>query len=418
MSDVKQRPIKASADANDWLVVQSDSAGLGDERRVKISDLPAGGGSGSGESIIASQQTIGPAAASGHLLLTSTQANTAARIHLEPNGYPTGTTSKIDLMLDPYDDDPANYRIGNMYTKGYDVADASTTQGNSGVVVVGAKSVGSHWGVWPTMHFGFSDDGAGAATPVKMYYFDTTDTVWRTPMRGGWRSGITVSVGDYCTANNKIYQATSAGTTGATMPSHTSGNASDGAVSWDWIRTPNGSNVKGCLLVGDRDDMPKFGFANARTQFSKDVVTWYNTKQLYLDSSNASGWYTYTLNTSDFRIEYDGTHYLRFSKSSNFYTAVGLARTVWTITDTSASVTPSIAGAEAIVLTPAGTITVTSFAGGLANQVFYVEAGNGNVTLQHGTNLKLAGGVNKTLTTDDCLMFKMNSAGTVAKQVL
>lgn len=379
---------------------------------------PGGGGSGSGESIIASQQTIGPAAAPGHLLLTSTQSDTAARIHLEPNGYPTGTTSKIDLMVDPYDDDPANYRIGNMYAKSYDAADASTTQGNGGVVVIGAKSVGSHWGIWPTIHFGFSDDGAGAATPVKLYYFDTTDTAWRTPMRGGWRAGLSISIGDYCTANNKIYQATTAGTTGATMPSHTSGNASDGAVSWDWIRTPNGSNVAGCMVVGDRDDMPKFGFSAARMQFSKETVTWYNTKHRYLDSSNAASWYTHCFNTSDFRIEYDASHYIRYSKSSNFYTAVGLARTLGTVTDTSATVTPGIAGAENVVLTPASAITVTSFTGGLAHQIFCVEAGNANVTLQHGASIKLAGAVNKTLSTDDVLMFKMNSGGTIAKQII
>ena len=39
MSDVKQRPIKATADASDWLVVQSDDAGLGDEKRVSIGNV-------------------------------------------------------------------------------------------------------------------------------------------------------------------------------------------------------------------------------------------------------------------------------------------------------------------------------------------------------------------------------------------
>ena len=34
--DVKHRPIKAASDANDWVVVQADDAGLGDEKRVKL----------------------------------------------------------------------------------------------------------------------------------------------------------------------------------------------------------------------------------------------------------------------------------------------------------------------------------------------------------------------------------------------
>lgn len=50
MSDIKHRPIKPYADGNDWVTVQSDSAGLGEEKRVKgglvssfdsIADIPA-----------------------------------------------------------------------------------------------------------------------------------------------------------------------------------------------------------------------------------------------------------------------------------------------------------------------------------------------------------------------------------------
>jgi hypothetical protein len=39
MSDVKQRPIADAVNANDWVVVQGDAAGFGDEKRVKVSDI-------------------------------------------------------------------------------------------------------------------------------------------------------------------------------------------------------------------------------------------------------------------------------------------------------------------------------------------------------------------------------------------
>ena len=48
MSDVKQRPIANSVNNNDWIVVQSDDAGLGDEKRVRVSAV--GGGSGGSSS--------------------------------------------------------------------------------------------------------------------------------------------------------------------------------------------------------------------------------------------------------------------------------------------------------------------------------------------------------------------------------
>jgi len=49
---------------------------------------------------------------------------------------------------------------------------------------------------------------------------------------GGWASGNTYARYDKVTNGGRLYQALNAGTSGATAPTHTTGDASDGAISW------------------------------------------------------------------------------------------------------------------------------------------------------------------------------------------
>lgn len=46
------------------------------------------------------------------------------------------------------------------------------------------------------------------------------------------------NVGEYCSANSKVYRCTVAGLCSATAPSHTSGTATDGTVTWEYVSTP------------------------------------------------------------------------------------------------------------------------------------------------------------------------------------
>lgn len=51
-----------------------------------------------------------------------------------------------------------------------------------------------------------------------------------------WVTGQSVSSGDLRSANGRVYKSNTTGTTGATRPSHTSGTASDGTVTWQHWR--------------------------------------------------------------------------------------------------------------------------------------------------------------------------------------
>lgn len=376
-----------------------------------------------GQRVISSDVGVGKSnqAGGGHLLVRDRRANNPTRMHIEPSGPVTGVAAKLDLMLDPYETDGVNYRIRNIYTKTYDAADTSTTQGNNGIVVDGVKGVGTHFGIYPGWHFGFSDDGSGAAVPFKLYYFDTSDTVWRAGLRGGWASGLVIAINDFILASNKLYQATTAGTTGATIPSHAAGTVSDGGVSWAFVRdfAAASPQFRANVVIGDRDDLPKFGLPLVRAQFAQDVAFWNGKKARFLDGANASAWSIFTNGgTDDLYIEsQDATKRFRFDATGAFMQIAGLAICCTGTAEASLAVAPSIAGARILTFGNASAVTVTSFSGGVSNQEFYVRSSNAQTTIAHNASIRLKGAANLLVTTDMCLLFVMNTAGTIATQV-
>jgi hypothetical protein len=378
-----------------------------------------------GNRIISSNVGIGKSlqASGGHLLIRNARGTQATRVHIEPNGYVVGTASKLDLMLDPYDDTGnLGYRILNFFTKTYDPADAATTTGSNGIGVIGMKGVTNQFGVFPTMQFGFSDGAAGSATPLHLHYFDYSDSAWRTPMLGGWRTGMAVTAGDYCLGSYHLYQAATSGTTGSTLPSHSSGDASDGGVTWTFIRDFQAvsSHFRGVVMIGDRDDMPKFGLPTSRAQFSQDIAMWNGKKFRFLNGSSASAWSVYTNGgTDDLYIETeDGGKRIRLDATGQFMQLANLVIASTGNSDTSGTSTPSIKGIRLLTFGNTSATTITSFIDGISNQEFYVRASNGQTTIQHNANIRLLGGIDHTLSTDMVLHFVMNTAGTVATQVL
>lgn len=75
-------------------------------------------------------------------------------------------------------------------------------------------------------------------------WWDVRDPLWTTPFEGGvtvvWASGVAVNKNDQRYYGLYLYQAATAGTTGATPPTHTSGTVSDGGVSWIYLGYNNG----------------------------------------------------------------------------------------------------------------------------------------------------------------------------------
>ncbi len=364
-----------------------------------------------------SRSKIGASSNNNHLRMTSTEADTAGRMHFEPNGRPAGTASKSDWMLDPYDLDPTNYRHSNIYTKTYDPADIATQQGDNGVIVWGGKAVGDFHGIFPVIHFAFSDDGIGGAVPGKLCYFDTSDTVWRTPMKGAWRGpDLDVTTGEYRLAGSKLYQAQNSGLTGSTKPTHLSGTVSDGAIDWLFIRNfaAAAASIKGCWLFGDRDSMPKFGWPNVRVQYAKDFAMWQNARMQFADVAGALAWSLYPVTgTDDVRLESNDGRFVRYSKTGKYIQTSGLADIVAPVTMANGDATPSIAGVR--MLQAAGSAPITSFTGGAPNQSF-VFKGNGTVTLTHNSNIVLNTGANKTPANGKILRFWTNGAGTMVTE--
>ena len=88
------------------------------------------------------------AGVSGRVLIRNTTNNSPTRIHIEPKGYVVdGTVAKTDWMFDPYQDDPVNYRIVNLYTK---VGNGDGLNGENGAAILGVKGVGDHFGIYPS----------------------------------------------------------------------------------------------------------------------------------------------------------------------------------------------------------------------------------------------------------------------------
>ena len=67
--------------------------------------------------------------------------------------------------------------------------------------------------------------------------FDYISKSWLLPRN--WVASTVFAAGAYCNASGNIYQTTAGGTSGTTVPSHTSGTATDGGITdWAYISAP------------------------------------------------------------------------------------------------------------------------------------------------------------------------------------
>lgn len=75
-----------------------------------------------------------------------------------------------------------------------------------------------------------------------------------------WGATTPYVVGDWVTANGSIYRATVAGTSGSTAPSHTTGTATDGSVTWLYVQgAMTGSAATPTQVFSDSDVAAQYG---------------------------------------------------------------------------------------------------------------------------------------------------------------
>jgi hypothetical protein len=97
-----------------------------------------------------------------------------------------------------------------------------------------------------------------------------------------WVTSTVYALNAYVFYGNNVYTATSAGTSGATPPTHTSGSVSDGGVTWKYIYTtatsfhPTGNqvgfNVAHGNLTADYSDAATLGTNTSRVLGNLDVA--------------------------------------------------------------------------------------------------------------------------------------------------
>jgi hypothetical protein len=164
------------------------------------------------------------------------------------------------------------------------------------------------FGLYPSLQLGFQDCSI-TATPMTMYYFDTSDTEWRTGQQGIWRAGKSVEINKHLQYGGKLYKCLASGICGVTAPTHTSGTVSDGNIDLQFIRdyVPSANNFRPAVLIGDRDDRPLFGFPDVRLQLAKDTLVKYGKKIHFLDQNGKKTTLQATSNQTLSILKDDGT---------------------------------------------------------------------------------------------------------------
>ena len=341
-------------------------------------------------------------------LIKVAEDGTATRVHIEPNGYiQTGTTSKLDLMFDDYEQDPVNYRIAAMFAE---TGDMPHLYGENGRAVLNIKGTGQQWGVWPSWGLGFQD---GTRVPMKAFLYDTSDTEWRTPQKGMWRTSVGYALGDYVLSEFKLYKATNSGTSGASAPTHASGTVSDGVISWEFIRNYQSTVASHdtCVLFGSVDDMPLFGQFDIPVQYHGHTVhkNGFRDKWLKNDGTSLLAWAGVRSDSNSYQIEMSDSSTFQFFEG--WYRSTGMAESLWPEIENTNSATVDVSKLQKVVMSNTAATTVTGFTNARAHQSLYVESTNGNTTIQHNSNIRLKGAVDATLGTDSMLHFVRHSDG-------
>jgi parallel beta-helix repeat protein len=103
-----------------------------------------------------------------------------------------------------------------------------------------------------------------------------------------WSAAKVTAVGAYVSAGLNIYKSATAGTTGASAPSHATGAVSDGGVDWLWVAGATGNLDPAGNIVGANIAKGSY-LANVQVQTANvqnvEAFDWVSTKPLWVKST-------------------------------------------------------------------------------------------------------------------------------------
>lgn len=229
-----------------------------------------------------------------------------------------------------------------------------------------------------------------------------------------WKEGVSVSIGDVCFNNNSggtyaYYQATSAGTTGPTRPTHTAGSVSDGGVTWQFVSSLYDTSIYQFTDIGQRfvnagasavqfervrmspdDPATTMVFRRETSGPSKDIR--YEFVPTDGTGTLATAWRT-VYDTSNISFQYGATTIFSLDSAG-----VNLRRvTKATATAADGDTSPSVAAISSLVLNNSSATSISTFDNGATNQELEVIAQNANTTLTHGSGMVLKGATNAAM---------------------
>jgi len=224
-----------------------------------------------------------------------------------------------------------------------------------------------------------------------------------------WKTGEAVTIGDFRYTGPYHYQATTTGTTGSTIPSHTTGSVSDGGVTWLYTDNADRSIIQvdqyNRMLMGTGSFAETFRHKVNETDpnggsYVMDLVsTGVSKHSLFkLTPTNSS-----SVETSVPYLQAQADTGLRIMKSDGAsdlgaFTEDGLLlrenRKVFTTSIDDS--TPTTSDVAVLYLVPTGALTVTALDDGSDGQIVEVIVGNALVTFSNSSTLLLTGSANVT----------------------
>ena len=248
---------------------------------------------------------------------------------------------------------------------------------------IGINKVFNHNGV------NYQDFGVSPQTNIDEYRFQTRQLI-----ETQWSTGVAVSIGEVrfnvdSNGVESVYRAVTAGTTGATPPTHTSGTVSDGTV--DWLFIAEGRYYRTFLTR-----------ANGTFMYNPLFLNTYDTTLNNVEVVSGTGLPEGTYAAAN------GSIYIRDNATTpSVWIKTGVTETVngWTqlvtrtspfIAFTDGDATPNVSTTNGFNFVTANTAptTITAFDGGVEGQNMFVKIGDANTTIDFtGTTLKGNAGV-------------------------